>query len=48
MVDESTGAVAARTTLKAVHLDTTQRKSTAFTATVIAKAQALIASTVAA
>ena len=45
MIDESTGAIAARTTLKAVHLDTTQRKSAALTATVIAKAQALIAST---
>jgi acyl-CoA thioester hydrolase len=45
MVDDSTGAVAARTTLKAVHLDTTQRKSAAFTATVVAKAQTLIAST---
>jgi len=45
MVDESTGALAARTTLKAVHLDTVQRKSAAFTATVVARAQALIAST---
>jgi acyl-CoA thioester hydrolase len=45
MVDDSTGAVAARTTLKAVHLDTTRRKSTSFTAPVLAKAQALIAAT---
>ncbi|HEU5295367.1 MAG TPA: acyl-CoA thioesterase [Burkholderiaceae bacterium] len=45
MVDETTGAVAARTTLKAVHLDAVQRKSTAFAAHVVAKAQALIAST---
>jgi acyl-CoA thioester hydrolase len=45
MVDDYTGAVAARTTLKVVHLDTAQRKSVAFTATVVAKAQALIAST---
>ena len=46
MVDESTGAVAARTTLKAVHLDTVARRSAAFTATVVAKARALIANTV--
>jgi acyl-CoA thioester hydrolase len=45
MVDDSTSSVAARTTLKAVHLDAVQRKSAAFPATVIAKAQALIAST---
>ena len=45
MVDESTGAIAARTMLKAVHLDTAQRKSAPFTATVVAKAQALLAST---
>jgi acyl-CoA thioester hydrolase len=45
MVDETTGAVAARTTLKAVHLDTTARKSTAFAAAVVAKAQTLIART---
>ncbi|HET7527243.1 MAG TPA: acyl-CoA thioesterase, partial [Burkholderiaceae bacterium] len=42
MIDETTGAVAARTTLKAVHLDAVQRKSTALAASVIAKAQALI------
>ena len=45
MVDDATQSVAARTTLKAVHLDAVQRKSAAFPATVIAKAQALIAST---
>ena len=45
MIDETTGAVAARTTLKAVHLDTTARKSTAFAAVVVAKAQTLIAGT---
>ena len=45
MVDETSGAVAARTTLKAVHLDTVRRKSAAFSAGVIGKAQALIAST---
>jgi len=45
MVDDATHSVAARTTLKAVHLDAVQRKSAAFPATVIAKAQALIAST---
>jgi acyl-CoA thioester hydrolase len=45
MVDESSGVVAARTTLKAVHLDTAQRKSTVFSPAVVAKAQALIAST---
>jgi acyl-CoA thioester hydrolase len=43
MVDESTGEVAAHTTLKAVHLDTTARKSAPFVASVLAKAQALIA-----
>ena len=45
MVDEATGAVAARTTLKAVHLDTTARKSAPFSAGVVGRAQALIAST---
>jgi acyl-CoA thioester hydrolase len=45
MVDEATASVAARTTLKAVHLDTVRRKSAAFSAGVIGKAQALIAST---
>ena len=43
MLDDSTGGVAARTTLKAVHLDTIQRKSIAFAAAVVTKAQALIA-----
>ena len=47
MVDDTCGAVAARTTLKAVHLDVVQRKSTAFAAAVIAKAQALVAATTA-
>ena len=45
MIDETAGTVAARTTLKAVHLDTVRRKSAAFSAGVIGKAQALIAST---
>jgi len=45
MVDESTGTVAARTTLKAVHLDAVARKSAAFATTVVDKAQALIAGT---
>ena len=45
MVDEATATIAARTTLKAVHLDTTARKSAPFSAGVVAKAQALIAST---
>jgi acyl-CoA thioester hydrolase len=43
MVDDSSGEVAARTTLKAVHLDTTARKSAPFMVSVLAKAQALIA-----
>jgi len=43
MVDESSGAVAARTTLKAVHLDAQARKSVPFVDAVVAKAQALIA-----
>ena len=47
MVDDTSGAVAARTTLKAVHLDAVQRKSTAFAAAVIAKAHALVAATTA-
>ena len=42
MVDDSTGGVAARTTLKAVHLDARQRKSTPFPADVLARAQALL------
>ena len=43
MVNESTGTVAARTTLKAVHLDTTARKAAPFCAGVLAKARSLIA-----
>jgi acyl-CoA thioester hydrolase len=43
MFDDSTQSLAARTTLKAVHLDTAARKSAAFAAAVLAKAQALIA-----
>lgn len=43
MVDESSGAVAARTTLKAVHLDAQARKSVPFADAVAAKARALIA-----
>jgi acyl-CoA thioester hydrolase len=43
MVDESSGAVAARTTLKAVHLDALARKSVPFADAVVAKARALIA-----
>jgi hypothetical protein len=42
MVDEASGQVAARTTLKAVHLDTMRRKSAPLHASVVAKAQALI------
>jgi acyl-CoA thioester hydrolase len=47
MVDEGSGAVAARTTLKAVHLDAVARKSTPFGDAVLAKARALIAPAVA-
>jgi acyl-CoA thioester hydrolase len=43
MFDDSTQALSARTTLKAVHLDTTARKSVPFAAAVLAKAQGLIA-----
>jgi acyl-CoA thioester hydrolase len=42
MYDDSTLSLSARTTLKAVHLDTTARKSAPFSASVLAKAQALI------
>jgi acyl-CoA thioester hydrolase len=42
MVDEGSGAVAARTTLKAVHLDAQVRKSVPFADSVIAKARSLI------
>ena len=43
MVDETNGAVAARTTLKAVHLDALARKSVPFADAVVTKARALIA-----
>jgi acyl-CoA thioester hydrolase len=43
MVDESSGAVAARTTLKAVHLDAQARKSVPFADAVVTKARSLIA-----
>ena len=43
MIDDTTGAVAARTTLKAVHLDAQARKSVPFADAVAAKARALIA-----
>jgi acyl-CoA thioester hydrolase len=42
MLDETSGAVAARTTLKAVHLDAVARKSVPFADAVVAKAQALM------
>jgi acyl-CoA thioester hydrolase len=42
MVDEGSGTVAARTTLKAVHLDAQVRKSVPFADSVIAKARSLI------
>jgi acyl-CoA thioester hydrolase len=42
MFDDSTQALSARTTLKAVHLDTALRKSAPFVAGVLANAQALI------
>jgi acyl-CoA thioester hydrolase len=48
MVDDASGEVAARTTLKAVHLDTVRRKSAPLHASVVAKAQALIAAAAAA
>jgi acyl-CoA thioester hydrolase len=47
MVDEGSGAVAARTTLKAVHLDALARKSAPFADAVLAKARVLIAPAVA-
>jgi acyl-CoA thioester hydrolase len=43
MVDETSGAVAARTTLKAVHLDAVARRSVAFADAVVTKAKALLA-----
>jgi len=42
MVDDCSGDVAARSTLKAVHLDTQLRRSAPFAAAVLAKAQALL------
>jgi|SRR5688572_25833779 acyl-CoA thioester hydrolase len=47
MVDEGSGAVAARTTLKAVHLDAVARRSAPFADAVLAKARGLIAPAVA-
>jgi acyl-CoA thioester hydrolase len=44
MLDEGNGALAARTTLKAVHLDAVARKSVPFADAVLAKARALIGS----
>jgi len=43
MTNDETGEVVARTTLKAVHLDTEARKSAPFPAAFVAKARALIA-----
>jgi acyl-CoA thioester hydrolase len=43
MLDETNGTVAARTILKAVHLDAVARKSVAFADDVVAKARALVA-----
>ena len=48
MLDETSGALAARTTLKAVHLDAQARKSVPFADAVVAKARALIAAPAAA
>jgi acyl-CoA thioester hydrolase len=42
MTDDETGEVVARTTLKAVHMDTVVRKSCAFEAAVAEKARALV------
>ena len=42
MVDETSGTVAARTTLKAVHLDAQARRSVPFDDAVVAKAQGMI------
>ena len=42
MVNDETGEVAARTTLKAVHLDTELRKSCAFAEPIIQSAKALL------
>ena len=43
MTNEESGEVAARTTLKGVHLDTELRKSCAFEAVIVDRARALIA-----
>lgn len=43
MVDDETGEVAARTTLKGVHMDTDTRKSCAFAPAIAERARALIA-----
>jgi acyl-CoA thioester hydrolase len=43
MVDDTNGEPAARTVLKAVHLDSALRKSVAFEAAIVAKARALLA-----
>jgi acyl-CoA thioester hydrolase len=43
MIDDANGEPAARTVLKAVHLDAALRKSVAFEATIVAKAHALLA-----
>jgi acyl-CoA thioester hydrolase len=43
MLDEGSGTVAARTTLKAVHLDAVARKSVPFAEAVLARAKALLA-----
>jgi acyl-CoA thioester hydrolase len=43
MVHDETHAVVARTTLKAVHMDTFARKSCAFAQEIVANARALVA-----
>jgi acyl-CoA thioester hydrolase len=42
MMNDETGEVAARTTLKGVHLDTVARKSCPFAAPIVAKAQTML------
>ncbi|MCW5656065.1 MAG: acyl-CoA thioesterase [Burkholderiaceae bacterium] len=42
MLDETSGAVAARTTLKAVHLDAVARRSVAFADAIVARARGLL------
>lgn len=44
MTNDETGVVVAKTTLKAVHMDTGARKSCAFPAEIVAKAMTLISS----